>query len=156
MNEDLTDLTLVELLDLLEPVLEPAPISMWPQTIGWVVLGLAVVVAAGWGVYRWISARRADAYRRTALAEIAAAADDPATLAAIVRRTALAAYPRGQVAGLHGDAWLAFLDATGGDLAFTEGSGRYIAAAPYRPYGPDPELTEAVRGWVRQHRRPSR
>ena len=52
MTEDLAGLTLVELLDLLEPVVEPPPVPLWPQTQGWIWLGLAVaaLLLVGTGV----------------------------------------------------------------------------------------------------------
>ena len=73
MSEDLSRLTLVDLLDLLEPVPEPPQVSLWPQTVGWIWLGLAVACVAGWLGRRWLMNRRANAYRRAALKEIAAA-----------------------------------------------------------------------------------
>ncbi len=152
MNEDLSQLTLVELLDLLEPVPEPAPIPLFPQTAGWLVLGLVAAAAAGWLGYRWVRARRRNAYRRAALSEIAKAGDDPAALALILRRTALAAYPRAAVAGLHGEAWLSFLETSGDGTAFRQGPGRAIATAPYASSGPVPGIAELAARWVRRHR----
>ena len=49
-----------------------------------------------------------------------------------MRRLALAHFPRTQVAGLVGDAWLQFLDRTGGDNQFSAGPGRALIRAPYR------------------------
>ena len=40
MSQHLDGLNLVELLDLLEPVPQPMPISMAPQTPGWIVLAV--------------------------------------------------------------------------------------------------------------------
>jgi len=44
----------------------------------------------------------------------------------ILKRAALAAWPREQVASLNGAAWLAFLDRTGRTTAFTIGPGRHL------------------------------
>ncbi len=155
MNEDLTGLTLIELLDLLEPVPEPPPVSLWPQTAGWIVLGLVIAAGVAWLVHRRHSAWRSNAYRREALREIAAAGNDPVALAAILRRTALAAYPRDRVAGLHGPAWLEFLDGTGDTTAFTDGPGKAIAIAPYAPRETEPDIAAPVAAWVRRHRQHS-
>ena len=154
MSEDLSGLNLVELLARLEPVPEPLPISLWPQTAGWIWLGLVLTAAAAWLLYRWIAARRAEAYRRAALRDVAAAGSDPAVLAEVLRRTALAAFPRGQVAALYGEAWLAFLDETSGGTAFRQGPGRAFATAPYRMTTAQPGLAALAADWIRRHRRP--
>ena len=147
---------LIELLDMLKPVPEPDPISMFPATQGWVWLGLALCLAAllvgRWSWRRW----RANAYRRAALAELKTAGDDPATVAAILRRAALVAYPRGQVASLTGAAWLAFLEKTCDGAAFVGEVGEVGAAlvqAPYRGGGAaNPELTRQAQHWLKGHR----
>lgn len=153
MNDDLSGLTLIELLDLLEPVPEPAPVSLWPQTAGWIWLGIIVATAAIFLVRRWMAIHRANAYRRAALQEITGLGDDPAALAAVLRRTALAAYPRAMAAGLHGDAWLGFLDQTYGGTDFRNGPGRAVAIAPYGPTQAAPGLAALAARWVRAHRR---
>jgi hypothetical protein len=153
MSEDLSKLTLVELLDLLEPIPEPPPISLWPQTTGWIWLGFAVACVVAWLGRRWLMTRRANAYRRAALKAIASAGDDPAALAAVLRRAALAGYSRSEVAGLCGEDWLAFLDQAYGGTGFRKGPGRLLAVAPYTPAGRAPGLAPLVAEWVRRHRR---
>ena len=153
MSEDLSKLTLVELLDLLESVPEPPQILLWPQTVGWIWLGLAVVCVVAWLGRRCLTNRRANAYRRAALKAIVTAGDDPAALAVIVRRAALAGYPRAEVAGLYGEDWLAFLDEAYGGTGFREGPGRLLAVAPYAPATRAPDLTSLVAMWVRHHHR---
>ncbi len=155
MNEDgaTPDVTnLVDLIDRLAEPAEPAPVSMVPATAGWtvlaVLLGLAVLWLVWWGARRW----RANAYRRAALAELATAGDDPGTVAAILRRTALAAWPRTRVASLHGDEWLRFLDTTARGEGFVDGPGAVLARAPYRTAGPAPGLGALAARWVRRHR----
>ena len=153
MSDELAGLDLVGLLERLEPIPEPVPVPWWPQTEAWGWIAAALVVLAGWALRRGLQRRRANAYRRAALREIAAAGDAPAELAAILRRTALAAYPRSEVAGLHGDAWLAFLDeSTGGGRAFREGPGRAFAVAAYAPDVDPSGLSPLARRWVRRHR----
>jgi Ca-activated chloride channel family protein len=154
MSEDLSKLTLVDLLDLLEPVPEPPQVSLWPQTAGWIWLGLAVACVAAWLGRRWLLTRRANAYRRAALKAVAAAGDDPAALAVIVRRAALAGYPRAEVAGLYGEDWLAFLDEAYGGSGFRAGPGRLLAVAPYTSARRAPDLASLVAEWVRHHYRP--
>jgi len=153
MNEDAAPKSLIGLIDQLAEPAEPPPIAMVPQTVGWAVLGvvamLALLALVTLAVRRW----RANAYRRAALAALDAAGDDPAAVADIVRRTAIAAYGRARVAPLAGADWLAFLDGTGGG-GFAEGPGAALAAAPYRADGARVAGLGAVAArWVRRHRR---
>ena len=153
MSEDLAELNLVELLDLLEPVPEPLPVSLWPETTGWIWLGIFLIIAALLLVHRWLLRRRANAYRRTALRALAEADDDPVAIAAILRRTALAAFPRAKTASLYGADWLAFLDDAYGGTGFSEGPGRAIAKAPYAKADDQAHLLPLAIEWVRRHRR---
>ena len=157
MNEDDAApeiVNLVTLIDRLAEPPEPAPVSMMPQTAGWTVLAVLLVLALAWLVRYAVTRWRANAYRRAALAELEAAGDDPAAIAVILRRTALAAWPRERVASLHGRDWLRFLDVTGGGGGFAEGSGAVLAGAPYRAdaAAPAPGLRELAAHWVRCHR----
>ena len=152
MNHASNATNLVELLDqLIEPP-ELVPISMVPQTWGWVVLGVALLVTLLAAVLKWRNRYNANAYRREALRALEAADNDPATIAQILRRTALVAYPRREVASLAGDDWLGFLDAQLPDGGFQNGPGRAIATAPYTPTEPEIELPKLARRWIRRHR----
>jgi len=145
--------TLVDLIDQLAPPVEPTAVSMAPQTVGWAVLAVVLVVGLFIVAWRKIKHYRANAYRREALVQLAKADDDPAVVAAILRRTALAAYPREQVASLSGPAWLAFLDGAIGGSDFRSGAGRIVADAPYledRQTAGD--LTALAERWIRRHR----
>ena len=156
-EENAAPANLIELINRLAEPAAPPPVPMMPQTAGWAVLGVLALIAlallAVLALRRW----RANAYRRAALAALADAGDDPAAIADIVRRTALAAYGRTEVASLYGAAWLAFLDRTGGGDGFTEGPGAVLAVSPYRV---DPErvpgLGELAARWVRRHGRHGR
>jgi Ca-activated chloride channel family protein len=139
----------------------PAPISLWPQT--WplrIVLVVAAValVSGAWCFFRWWHRNR---YRREALAELdrieaaigeAPSPGAPEALASLVRRTALAAFPREQIASLAGPAWLAFLDCTADTHDFSAGAGQALEAEAYRPAPGNPiALPGAVRHWIRAH-----
>ena len=57
------------------------------------------------------------------------------------------------MAGLTGEAWLQFLDRYAVDNAFTQGAGRALVEAPYRPDAPLPaaELTAVVEQWIKRN-----
>lgn len=151
MNGDLDGLNLVQLLDLLEPAREPLPISMMPQTVGWIWVAFGLIAGLLLLIRKGLRRHRANAYRRAALAALSDAGDDPARIAQIVRRTALAAFPREDVAGLTGEHWLAFLDRTLPGDGFSDGPGRVLAAAPYRDVPVPPGLTELAQKWISNH-----
>lgn len=141
------------LVDLMSRLVEPAapePVSLAPQTAGWWVLGALVATALAWGLWRSWLRWRANAYRRAALASLADMDDDPAAVAAILRRAALAAFPRAEVAGLTGPDWVGFLCATG---RFPEAAGPALIRAPYAPVAEPAGLRIAAERWIRTHRR---
>ncbi|MDV7144967.1 DUF4381 domain-containing protein [Tropicimonas sp. TH_r6] len=148
---------LIELLDMLKPIPEPEPISMFPATSGWIWLGLALAALLLWAALLARRHWRANAYRRAALAELDGVGEDPVAIAEILRRTALVAFPRAQVAGLSGDDWLAFLDDSHGGSGFASDLGEILLTAPYRQLDA-PEtagLHRLARSWIRTHRRPT-
>jgi len=130
----------------------PPPVSMRPETWGWAVLAMllaAILAVLAWRAWRaWQRA----AYRRAALAELAASGGDPGRVAAILRRTALAAYPRADVAGLTGSGWVTFLETSGG-LSLPGPVSEALLSGPWRrDPPPSPELQAAAQRWVRRHR----
>ena len=154
----------------LHDVVAPAPVSYAPQTVGWAVLAAVLFALLAWLGFRAWQRARANRYRKVALAEIdqvaAAVRDDPSraraaleTVNEILKRTALTAWPRGEVASLAGDDWLQFLDGTTDGQHFRAGPGRALAD---RVYGPGETWTDeaegraffdVARGWVLRHRR---
>jgi hypothetical protein len=149
---------LVDLLDQLHDIALPPPVSMFPATWGWAVAGLLLLALLALAALAWHRHRRATAYRRAALAELRTLApaleqDEAgafARLDALLRRTALAAFPRAEVAALTGDAWAAFLDRTGGRFGPL---GPALAAAPYapRPALDGAAAERAARDWIAHH-----
>jgi hypothetical protein len=97
----------------LRDIATPPPVAWWPPAPGWwfllTLLGMVAAVAAARGWRRW----RADAYRRAALRELRGA-ESVGSIAELLKRTALAASPRTQVASLTGSAWVKWLAETGG------------------------------------------
>jgi hypothetical protein len=138
----------------------PPPVSLWPQT--WPTrIALALLLAAAFAAtWKFVRHWHANRYRRLALAELnQLTSTRPNELAVqlslLLRRTALAAFPREQIAPLSGDAWLAFLDRTSGETEFSQGAGRWLANAAYAQAEPDisqlPALIGLTHRWIRGH-----
>jgi Domain of unknown function (DUF4381) len=142
----------------LRPLHPPTAVHWWPPAPGWWLLAVALAALL---VLAWWQRRRR-ALQRVALAELRrldSTEQDPARLAAgvnqLLRRVALACFPRRQVAALCGEAWLNFLDAHAGAGGFAQGPGRVLLTAPYTPGGPldRAALVTLARQWIRHQRR---
>jgi len=144
----------------LKDIVVPAPVSWMPQTWGWLIVALlllfAILLWCALAYRRW----RKNAYRREALKhleEIEAAVRDAGKraralndLGELVKRTALAAWPREDVAATSGSAWAAFLVAHG-DMTNSEGFHRFFDDLEYQ--AGTPVSTEVADGLVRDARR---
>ena len=163
MNSDPTSL------DRLRDIVAPPPVPWWPPAPGWywlfgflLFLMLVLVLRS---LLRWQHNR----YRREALAELArheSALVDPArradalsAMAELLKRAALTAFPRGQVATLTGPAWFAFLDRAGRTASFSAGCGATLENAAYDSRSAAAldeaqtrELASIVRDWLAHHR----
>ncbi|WP_024517187.1 DUF4381 domain-containing protein [Bradyrhizobium sp. Tv2a-2] len=142
----------------------PQPVSLLPQTWASRIAILVLLVGVIAALWRLMRQRHINRYRRAALAEldqIGRAADAGprpeflARLTVLVRRTALAAFPREEVASLVGPAWLAFLDRSYGGIEFSQGVGRLLASGAYQRNPPDDvalqSLVALIRRWIREH-----
>ncbi len=134
----------------LRDIVVPPAVSFWPPAPGWWAVSAACLVAAGFAIAAVVRHRQRNAYRREALRELASA--DPRDISAILKRAALAAFPREQVASLSGPAWLAFLDRTGGTRFVTTG----LASLPYGGSGDRDALVAEARHWLFAHPSPAR
>jgi hypothetical protein len=156
-------------LDRLHDVLGPSSTPWWPPAPAWYWLlgacALALLVLFVLGVRHWLRNR----YRHEALAELAQweplLADTArraaalAALAALLKRTAISAWPRETVASLTGAEWQVFLDRAGGADFFCEGGGALLELAAYDPRGAVEmkegeirEIAAQVKHWLTQHR----
>jgi hypothetical protein len=156
-------------LEKLHEIVLPAPVSWMPQTPGWYVVFGIILLVAGWWVYRRLRRFRENRYRRLALEELTVIerelqrperrAKALAEIPVLLKWTALSAFPRGDVAGLSGEKWLAFLDKTIGGKDFAEGEGRLLPELAYAPVPriaklPDEtigKLLQIVRRWIKMH-----
>jgi len=146
----------------------PQPVSWVPQTWGWAVVLVCILlllVAYGFRAFRRY---QRNAYRREALERLRVIAEtmqSPATrrrgiddLAELVKRTALAGWRREQVASLTGADWNAFLasSADNGESAALKrlfDDLEYHDQAPFQRL-PSSELTLLVqdaRHWIERH-----
>lgn len=143
----------------LRDILVPPPISWWPLAPGWWIVAAALLGALAILATALIRHHQRNAYRSAALDELTAIAgtEDPAAriraVSAILKRAALVAYPRVEVASLTGSSWLAFLDRTAGISSFSEGAGAALQGiASGAPIGDAETILAAARHWVKHHR----
>lgn len=153
-------LDLVELAELMHGLVMPDPIDRFTMTPGWwVLLGwlIALLLLAGWYV---LKRRRRNRYRREALAVLSSIdrqrnldpTESAQKIAALIKRTALAAYPRLEVAALSGGEWAQFLiKSSNGDRKIADAAEK-LAAASYRPDADGRTLSGPARRWIRLHR----
>jgi len=138
----------------------PGPISWWPPAPGWWML-LALVIAGMILVVLYTRyQRKRTRIRRVSLKAIDAIEDAfrvhnnttrvVRELSALLRRVCISRYPRVDVAGLTGDAWMSFLDRSGEGKSFREGLGHVLMTAPYRK-NPDVDANAVLsccRSWI--------
>lgn len=137
--------------------------SWWPPAPGWWVLALLLLVAAvssAWWIARrrrcHAAARQAERELGQLHANLKEHGDARAFvrgLSKLLRRFALAAFARREVASLTGDDWLKFLDRHGGGGRFLAGPGRQLLEAPYRPSVDvsTEDLLVLVQEWIRHN-----
>lgn len=113
----------------LNAIVLPAPVDWWPLAYGWYVVFGIVLIAIGWFGYRWVQHWISNRYRRAALQELQLLAEDIQSevkrdaclrqIPILLKRTALSAYPREQVASLSGQDWFDFLNSNARKPSFT-------------------------------------
>src|SRR5262245_63229264 len=100
-------------LDRLNDIVVPPPVPWWPPAPAWYAVGIIVLILLAVLAWQMIAWRMRTRYRRAALAELATidtrSSHALGAVAELVKRVALAAFPREQVASLAVDVWLAFL-----------------------------------------------
>jgi hypothetical protein len=141
-------------LDKLHDYYQPAPPAWTPQTIGWYVLfGIVALLLLWFAIHtarRWLANR----YRREAARELVLATPDQ--FSALLKRTALAAWPREKVASLNGDAWLRFLGDAAATDSFQSAPGNQIEelalCGKATPVEDEQALRTIAAEWIRRHR----
>ncbi len=145
-------------------VVSPEAISWLPQTAGWRWLGLLVLLAILYRgakiLRRWYRNR----YRREATARVKRLLAEQhrhtgaGEINRLLKLTALAAFPRKEVASLCGPDWVEFLNRQCPRPAFSAQQAELLGAASYRldplDAGARRDLLAASLVWIREHRDP--
>ncbi len=133
----------------LQDIILPDPPSLWPPaTEVWLLLTIVLAVLFII-VFQLIRLRKRNAYRRAGLL-LLKNANSIYEVSVILKRVALAVYPREQVASLYGDDWSDFLQKT-----HTRNDYSTISHA-------DPDelvntrVFQVAADWIRHHRAPGR
>ncbi len=140
-------------LDNLRDIVEPAPVSWWPLAPGWwVVIGVIAILVIVFAIRMWQN-WKSNAYRRAAVDELRSASS-AATIAEILKRTALCAYPRTQVASLSGSAWTDWLSETG-RTTVPATVAQLLTSGMFRDTTDSvPPLSDFATIWIKTHKRP--
>jgi len=149
----------------LNDIVVPGPVGWWPPAPAWYVLGAIAVIALLVLAIRWWRRWQGNRYRRQAMTELAlirgqSSGTSLQQLPALLKRAALSAWPREEVASLTGPDWHRFLDDSAGMERFCSGVGDTLEALAYagseEPLPADPELQqvlEATEFWLKNHLR---
>lgn len=143
----------------------PAPVGWWPLAPGWYLLTatlVMLVVLAGFLCRRYYSNGRAkrEALKALALCEKQYQHDAnsqlcTAEISELLKRVALAYYPRTRVAGLKGEAWITFLNSSVKGVRF-DSVRVQLLELPWRPSrGQNVQLLfKIARKWIMKQGKP--
>lgn len=119
----------------------------WPPAPGfWVALAMvaAILFFVAWRLY---TVRNRNAYRKVGLM-LLGSAETTYDVSVVLKRVALAVFPREQVASLYGDDWAAFLHKTCPRSYFK------ALISSNSDAEPGEDLVELASTWIRHHRVP--
>ena len=155
----------------LNDIVLPEIAGWWPLASGWYYLiGLLLIILV-WLIYTSIKRWTNDRYRRTALHQLQLLAQDLdkagkresalRQIPILLKRTALTAYPRRQLASLTGKRWHDFLNSKVSTPSFTESSCNLLDNISYSVGNLDTvneeatsELLKACKHWLKHHQPP--
>jgi len=157
----------------LNDIVMPAPVGWWPLATGWYFLFGLLLIAIAWIGFRSLRHWMDNRYRRAALHELQMLADQIHTpeeqhteerdaklrqIPILLKRTALSAYPRNQVASLTGKDWFHFLNSTVKIPSFTKTTASTLNKISYSSGElgvVDEQATRALlnasRHWLKHH-----
>jgi hypothetical protein len=152
----------------LNDIVLPATAGWWPLASGWYVLMALLLVFLAWFTYKSVRDWKANHYRRSALSELDTLSKDMQNptgrssslrkIPILLKRTALAAYPRNEVARLTGEDWFQFLNSSVKKPSFTESTFNSLNQISYTTGDLNDingetanALLEACRQWLKHH-----
>ena len=128
----------------LHNIVLPEPVALWPpDTGGLLLLGALLICVALIALHRYLRWRR-DGYRRAGM-QVLDGAETVRDVSVVLKRVALAAYPRHRVASLYGAEWVDFLNRTCSRTVF-EHTAFQGSVQP-----PPVELKDSARRWIGGH-----
>lgn len=153
----------------LNDIVLPEVVDWWPLAPGWYLLFGILLIAVSWFGYRSLKRWHNDHYRRAALKELGVLTADIQNqetrdsslrqIPILLKRTALSAYPRSQVASLSGKDWHVFLNSKLRTPLFTESTAHTLDRISYTRGDLREIDTQAVttlllasRQWLKHHR----
>ena len=120
----------------------PQAVADWPPALGWWLLAGLVLFGLVWSMRALYWRYKSNAYRRFAQRELKAIVAEHAEtqdarralsrLLFLMKRVAMTAFNRAEVAALSGVAWTPFLDATSTTSQFSLGPGELLIDGPYQ------------------------
>lgn len=141
----------------------PATLDTYFIAPGWWLLATLILVSLA-GTGYWLYGRwRRERYRKAGIRALKKTLTDfqysqrseryLSDFTSILKRVALARYPRESVASLTGEAWVNFLDRSYGGQEFSMGAGQVLIDGPYQPHQQvDAEaLYQLGIRWIRLH-----
>jgi hypothetical protein len=147
----------------LNDIVVPGAVPWWPPATGWYVLAAIAAVGLAVLAVRWLRYRRSNRYRKQALLELAlirknGSQEAMQQLPGLLKRAALSAWPREEVASLSGHEWHRFLDDSAATDRFSSGAGAaldriaYASGPAATPAGPEEaRVLEAAEFWLKSH-----
>jgi hypothetical protein len=144
----------------LNDIILPEAVSWWPPAEGWYLLSAVLVVVLAWIAFRSIRRWRENRYRRQALVllnQLKRAHIESAwrEIPELLKRTALAAFPRDLVASSCGANWTQFLHRTAPRMALEPGAAALLERMAYATGDPDKAEVEqlfiSAEAWIKYH-----
>lgn len=128
----------------LQDIVLPAAPSFWPPASGfWILVALILMllITAAWFIAQF---RQRNAYRRAGIA-LLESANTVYDINVVLKRVALAVFPREQVAALHDEDWIQFMQSTCPGEQFAKLS-QSDEATPATE-----SIRASARTWIRKH-----